>query len=160
MENEDQEAMEVFKKNLLKKVRNIIELEDYKVETVTIAAVYQDNIKYNSDEEIFENSINIALTIMDKEIYRQKKKVLNILEKSIMDDDIVKLLSEEIPVLQELNKFLKENIDIRLLDIMPQLLDELDDSYADEIDEKMLFEALNSIYRRMLEYFKRNEQYG
>lgn len=150
MENENQEARELYKKVLLQGIKQIIDLEDMINHTVMVSNIYEDKIKVYSEAEMFNNAMGIALILMNKQVDREKKKILNIIEKSVLDDEMQNLLMEDMPVLLQVKEYIKNKGKIELPDLMEDLLEELDDYYLEEIDEDLLFEILDRILRRIL----------
>ena len=150
MENENQEARELYKKVLLQGIKQIIDLEDMINHTVMVSNIYEDKIKVYSEAEMFNNAMGIALILMNKQVDREKKKILNIIEKSVLDDEMQNLLMEDMPVLLQVKEDIKNKGKIELPDLMEDLLEELDDYYLEEIDEDLLFEILDRILRRIL----------
>ena len=150
MENENQEARELYKKVLLQGIKQIIDLEDMINHTVMVSNIYEDKIKVYSEAEMFNNAMGIALILMNKQVDREKKRILNIIEKSVLDDEMQNLLMEDMPVLLQVKEYIKNKGKIELPDLMEDLLEELDDYYLEEIDEDLLFEILDRILRRIL----------
>jgi ribosome-associated translation inhibitor RaiA len=150
MKKEKQEAREVYKKVLLQGVKQIISLENMENDTTIIANIYEKEIQVYSDAEMFNNAVNIVLKLMNKQLNREKKKILNIIECSISDEDIQEILVKDMPILLEIKEYLKNNEKIELQNLMEDLLEKFDDFDIEEIDEKLLFDTLNNILSKIL----------